>query len=94
MALVVNEVVEECRATGKKRAVFKIDFEKAYDHVEWEFLDFVLERKGFDSTWRKWMRGCLSSIDYSVIINGRPRGKFKGTRGLRQEILYHPFYLL
>ena len=48
-----NEVVEECRATGKKGVVFKIDFEKAYDYVEWEFLDFVLERKGFGSTWRK-----------------------------------------
>ena len=61
--------------------VFKIDFEKAYDRVEWEFLDHVLEKKGFDSLWRKWMRGCLSSVNYSVIINGRPRGKFrdKGT---------------
>ena len=91
VALMANEVVEDFRATGKKGVVFKIDFEKAYNHVEWEFLDFVLKRKGFDSTWRKWIRGCLSSVDYSVILNGRPRGKFKGTRGLRQGDPLSPF---
>ena len=34
VALVANEIVEDVRATGRKRVVFKIDFEKAYDHVE------------------------------------------------------------
>ena len=70
--------MEDVRATGRKGVVFKVDFEKAYDHVEREFVDFVLERKGFGSTWRKWIRGCLSFVEYSVIINGIPRGKFKG----------------
>ena len=54
----------------KKRVVFKIDSEKAYDHIKWEFLDFVLERKGFGSTWKKWIRDCLSSVEYSIILNG------------------------
>ena len=75
----------------KKGVVFKIYFEKAYDHVEWEFLDFVLKKKGFGSTWRKWIQGCLSSVEYSVIINGRPRGRFKGTWGLRQGDPLSPF---
>ena len=91
VALVANEVVEDVRATRRKGVVFKIDFEKAYDHVEWEFLDFVLERKGFGLTWRKWIWGCLSSMEYFVILNGRPRGKFKGTRGLRQGDPLSPF---
>ena len=73
VALVANEVVEDVRDTGRKGVVFKIDFEKAYDHVEWEFQDFVFERKGFGLTWRKWIQGCLSSVGYSVILNGRPR---------------------
>ena len=45
----------------------------------------MLERKGFVSTRRKWIRGCLSLVEYFVILNGRPRGKFKGIRGLRQS---------
>ena len=32
--------------------VFKMDFEKACDHVDWGFLDHVLEQKGFSTKWR------------------------------------------
>ena len=82
--LVANEAVEDYRKTGRFGVVFKIDFKKAYDFVEWGFLDFVLERKGFGSLWRKWITGCLSTASFSIFINGRPRGKFRGSRGLRQ----------
>ena len=41
VVLGANEVVEY-RKAGKSVVVFKIDFEKAYDCVEWGFLDFVL----------------------------------------------------
>ena len=44
VALVANEVVEEYRVSGKEGVVFKVDFEKAYDHVDWNFLDFALEK--------------------------------------------------
>ncbi|RVW46701.1 hypothetical protein CK203_113650 [Vitis vinifera] len=49
--------------------VFKIDFEMAYDHVKWDFLDHVLEKKGCSSKWRSWMRGCLSSVSYAILVN-------------------------
>ena len=45
--LIANEIVNEKRRLGKEGVVFKIDFEKAYDHVSWDFLDHVLEKKGF-----------------------------------------------
>ena len=64
--------------------VFKIDFEKAYDHVRWDFLDQVLEKKGFSPKWRKWMSGCLSSVSYAVLVNGSAKGWVKASRGLRQ----------
>ena len=89
--LVANEVVEEYQKEGRLGVVFKIDFEKAYDFVEWDFLDFVLEKKGFGSTWRKWIMECLSTVSFSVFINRRPRGKFRGSRGLRQGDPLSPF---
>ena len=52
--------------------------------MQWGFIDFVLEKKGFGSAWRKWIMGCLSTVSYSIFINERPRGKFRGSRGLRQ----------
>ena len=50
--LISNEIVDEKRQSGEEGVVFKIDFEKAYDHVSWDFLDHVLEKKGFSPRWR------------------------------------------
>ena len=47
-----NEVVDEKRRLGEERVGFKIDFVKAYDHVDWGFLDHVLEMKSFNPKWR------------------------------------------
>ena len=57
VVLITNEVVDEKRRSREEGVVFKIDFEKAYDHVDWDFLGHVIERKGFSSRWRSWMRG-------------------------------------
>ena len=65
--------MEEYRKLGRSGIVFKLDFKKACDHVEWGFLDFVLQKKGFGSLRRKWILGCLSTISFSIFINGRPR---------------------
>ena len=70
--------------------VFKIEFEKAYDHVNWNFVDEVLERKGFKDRWRRWIRGCLSSVKFSVLVNGF-EGNLGASRGLRQGDPLFPF---
>ena len=59
--------------------------------MEWGFPDFVLEKKGFGSLWRKWIIGCLSTVSFSIFINERPRGKFRCSRGLRQGDPLSPF---
>ena len=43
--LITNEVVDEKKRSGEEGVVFKIDFEKAYNHVDWGFLDHVLKGK-------------------------------------------------
>ena len=88
--LIANEIVDEKRWSGEGVA-FKIDFEKAYDHVRWGFLDHVLEMKGFSPRWRKWMRGCLSSVSFAVLMNGNAKGWVKAFRGLWQGDLLSPF---
>ena len=92
--LIANEVVDEKRRSGEEGVVFKIDFEKAYDHVEWGFLDHVLQRKGFSQKWRSWMRGCLSSSSFAILVNGNAKGWVKASRGLRQGDPLSPFFLL
>lgn len=42
-----NEPIESRMHECKERIIFKIDLEKAYDHVEWNFVDYMLLRFGF-----------------------------------------------
>lgn len=64
--LVANETVEFLKKSKKKGLIFKVDFEKAYDSVEWGFLLGVLEEMGFGERWRKWIRlaWCLRRSRY------------------------------
>ncbi|GKV32053.1 hypothetical protein SLEP1_g40686 [Rubroshorea leprosula] len=48
--VIVNEVVEEARKKKKRAFLFKIDFEKAYDKVCWDFLDYTMQRMAFVSS--------------------------------------------
>ncbi|MCI32279.1 RNA-directed DNA polymerase (Reverse transcriptase), partial [Trifolium medium] len=82
--LIANEVIDEAKRLKKKVLLFKVDFEKAYDSVDWDFLDFVMGKMHFPTKWRNWIRECISTSWVSVLINGSPSKEFKMERGLRQ----------
>lgn len=60
--LIAYAVVDERRKLQIEGWTFWIDFKKAHDTVDWEFLVTVLGRKGFGSRWLKWIYGCISDI--------------------------------
>ncbi|MCI73732.1 receptor-like kinase, partial [Trifolium medium] len=64
--------------------LFKVDFEKAYDSVDWGYLDAVMGRTGFPTLWRKWITECVSTTTTSILVNGSPTDEFSLQRGLRQ----------
>lgn len=71
--------------------VFKVDFDKAFDSLNWGFLDSVLMQMNFSDKWRRWIRGCLSSGRASVLINGSPSLEFQIKKGVRQGDPMAPF---
>lgn len=63
--------------------ILKLDFEKAYDHVSWEFLEGVMCWKGFDPLWVSWIIQLVRGGKTAVNINGEPPF-FRNSRGARQ----------
>lgn len=67
--LVANEAVGSRMIQKKARTLCKLDIENAYDHVNWGYLLDVLEKMGFALKWRNF---CISSVKFSILINGAP----------------------
>lgn len=92
--LVANEVVDEAKKLKKDLLLFKVDFEKAYDSVDWKYLDDVMGKMSFPTLWRKWMRECVTTASAAVLVNGSPTEEFSLARGLRQGDPLSPFLFL
>ena len=90
-ALIANEAVDSILRRKEKEILCKLDIEKAYDHIRWDFLLQTLERMGFGSKWIKWINWCISTASFSVMVNGSPTGFFRSSRGLRQGNPLSPY---
>lgn len=71
-----------------------MDFEKAYDLVNWKFLEYMLSQFGFDERWRGWMPACVCSGSLLVLVNGCPTEEIQISRGLKQGDPLAPFPFL
>ena len=82
--LIANECLESRLKSGVLRVLCKLDVEKAYDHVNWDFLIYMLDHFGFHEKWRKWVFFCISTVKFSILIKVTPCGFFESSRGIRQ----------
>ncbi|GKD38865.1 RNA-directed DNA polymerase, eukaryota, partial [Tanacetum coccineum] len=91
---ILNEVLQWCIKKKKKTLIFKVDFEKAFDSVRWDFLDDVLKKFGFGNKWCNWIQSCLSSLRGSILVNGSPTNEFQFYKGLKQGDPLSPFLFI
>ena len=82
--LIASECIDSRLKTGISRVVCKLDVEKAFDHMNWGFLMYMLQQCGFSDKWRKWIMCCISMVKFSILINGSPSNFFGNNRGFRQ----------
>ncbi|KAL9680174.1 hypothetical protein QQ045_018052 [Rhodiola kirilowii] len=79
------------RRNISERITWKIDLRKAYDTIDWGFLTAMLANLKFPSKFIAWMKMCVQSTCYSIMINGEMCDFFEGKRGLRQGDPLSPF---
>ena len=94
--LIAHEVVNKFKhMKGKKGYVaLKLDMEKAYDRIEWDFLLSCLQQLGFHDTWVRWIKECISTVSYSLIINNEPHGFLNRPEGFAKGTPSRLTYLL
>ncbi|XP_010687249.1 uncharacterized protein LOC104901378 [Beta vulgaris subsp. vulgaris] len=64
--------------------ILKVDLSKAHDRIRWEFVEIMLRRMNFPEIWVTWIMQCITTVSYSILVNGEPSKVFRPSVGLRQ----------
>ena len=83
------------RLKGRKGFItLKLDISKTHDRVEQIFLEKIMKKMGFDSRWIQLIMKCVTTVTYSVLVNGQPHDSITLTRGIRQRNPFSPYLFI
>ena len=94
--MLAQETLHTLRKKKVKEGLLGInlDINKAYDLLEWSFIARVLEANGFCERFINMIMHCISSIRFSILLNGSPLSSFYPKKGIRQGDLFSPYIFI
>jgi hypothetical protein len=66
--LIANESLDSRLKSDIPGVLWKLDIEKAYDHINWNFLMYMMRQCGFSAKWRRWIFSCIYIVRFSVWL--------------------------
>lgn len=94
--ILLREVLHSFRSNNyhTKGFCLKVDLSKAFDRMDWDYLERIMPLYGFPSKLIMWIMGCVRSAEFSVVLNGVGDGFFKPKCGLRQGCALSPYLFI
>jgi hypothetical protein len=82
--IILHEILRETKNRKEIGVILKLDFEKAYDKVNWKFMFLYLQNRGFCKKWLRWMHMVVEGGTVIVRINNQTGKYIRSAKGVRQ----------
>ncbi len=91
---IAQDSLDWAMESDQELVLLLLDFEKAFDRIEWNFLFITLSKLGFNSTWVRWVRTLYLHATSTIRINGEAGPVFQLAQSVRQGCPLAPYLFI